>query len=38
MRGNEVFQCVLLGRESGSRACGFASRDSDHDVRCLYVT
>ena len=28
---------VLFARESGSRAWGFALRDSDHNVRFLYV-
>ena len=28
---------VIMAVESGSRAWGFASKDSDYDVRFLYV-
>ena len=37
LRPAERNVCVLFSCESGSRARGFASCDSDYDVRTLYV-
>src|SRR5713226_3835090 len=37
-RIEQTYDCqVLLAVESGSRAWGFPSRDSDYDVRFVYV-
>lgn len=33
----EYHVCILMAIESGSRAWGFASNDSDYDVRFIYV-